>query len=113
LRAAAGGAGHRAAVQHQAKAFDALAAGRNVVVVTPTASGKTLCYNLPVLNRLIAEPDARAMTCSQPRRWPRTRCTELQQAVDRMGSGIRAFTYDGDTRRKTRARPSASAPTSC
>ena len=36
-------------------------AGRNVVVVTPTASGKTLCYNLPVLNRLIAEPGARAM----------------------------------------------------
>ena len=36
-------------------------AGRNVVVVTPTASGKTLCYNLPVLNRLMADPGARAM----------------------------------------------------
>jgi DEAD/DEAH box helicase domain-containing protein len=39
---------------HQAAAFEAAGAGRNVVVVTPTASGKTLCYNLPVLNRLTA-----------------------------------------------------------
>src|SRR5215472_7548339 len=38
---------------HQAAAFEHAEAGRNVVVVTPTASGKTLCYNLPVLNRLI------------------------------------------------------------
>ena len=46
---------------HQAEAFAEVAAGKNVVVVTPTASGKTLCYNLPVLNRLLMEPGARAM----------------------------------------------------
>src|SRR5438105_13156710 len=46
---------------HQAEALAHADAGRNVVVVTPTASGKTFCYNLPVLNRLIAEPGARAM----------------------------------------------------
>ncbi|MEX2314689.1 MAG: DEAD/DEAH box helicase, partial [Thermomicrobiales bacterium] len=46
---------------HQADAFDAVISGRNTVVVTPTASGKTLCYNLPVLNHLLAEPTARAM----------------------------------------------------
>ena len=47
---------------HQAEAFDQVEAGRNAVVVTPTASGKTLCYNLPVLNRLLREPEARAGT---------------------------------------------------
>jgi DEAD/DEAH box helicase domain-containing protein len=46
---------------HQAEAFAALEAGKNVVVVTPTASGKTLCYNLPVTNRLLADDGARAM----------------------------------------------------
>src|SRR4029453_1614544 len=35
---------------HQAEAFEHVLAGRNVVVITPTASGKTLCYNAPVLN---------------------------------------------------------------
>src|SRR5688572_801223 len=40
---------------HQADAFRLAEAGSNVVVVTPTASGKTLCYNLPVLNRIVAE----------------------------------------------------------
>src|SRR5579863_3209343 len=51
--------GIRKLYSHQAAALEHAAAGRNVVVVTPTASGKTLCYNLPVLNRLIAESGAR------------------------------------------------------
>src|SRR6476661_5905210 len=45
---------------HQAAAFTSVADGQHTVVVTPTASGKTLCYNLPVLNTLLAEPEARA-----------------------------------------------------
>ena len=53
--------GIRQLYSHQAEAFEHAAGGRNVVVVTPTASGKTLCYNLPVLQRLIADPGARAM----------------------------------------------------
>ena len=56
---------------HQARAFETVAKGENVVVVTPTASGKTLCYNLPVLQALVQQPDARASICSRPRRWPR------------------------------------------
>jgi DEAD/DEAH box helicase domain-containing protein len=68
-----------------------------VVVVTPTASGKTLCYNLPVLNRLIAEPDTRAMYLFPTKALAEDQLHELNEAVDRMGSGIRAFTYDGDT----------------
>src|SRR5262249_61320301 len=46
---------------HQADAFEAIEGGRNVVIVTPTASGKTLCYNLPVLNLLLRDDGARAM----------------------------------------------------
>src|SRR5438876_943416 len=46
---------------HQAAAIEAINAGRNVVVVTPTASGKTLCYNAPVLSTILADPEARAL----------------------------------------------------
>jgi DEAD/DEAH box helicase domain-containing protein len=82
---------------HQAAAFELCAAGRNVVVVTPTASGKTLCYNLPVLNRLIADPGARAMYLFPTKALAEDQLHEFQAAVDAMGSEIRAFTYDGDT----------------
>jgi DEAD/DEAH box helicase domain-containing protein len=47
--------------RHQARAWDLVQGGRHVVVVTPTASGKTLCYNLPVLQALVHQPDARAL----------------------------------------------------
>src|SRR5262249_40393250 len=46
---------------HQAEAFDLTRNGKNVVVVTPTASGKTLCYNLPVLQTIVENADARAL----------------------------------------------------
>lgn len=82
---------------HQAEAFDLCSGGRNVVVVTPTASGKTLCYNLPVLNRLIADAGARAMYLFPTKALAEDQLHEFQAAVDAMGSEIRAFTYDGDT----------------
>ena len=93
---------------HQAEALGHSLAGRNVVVVTPTASGKTLCYNLPVLNRLIAEPGARAMYLFPTKALAEDQLQEFQAAVNAMGPAgspsdagavpeIRAFTYDGDT----------------
>ena len=51
----------RSLYSHQAEAMTQIAAGNNVVIVTPTASGKTLCYNLPVLNAIINDPSARAL----------------------------------------------------
>jgi ATP-dependent helicase YprA (DUF1998 family) len=45
---------------HQAEAYQRVAAGEHIVVTTPTASGKTLCYNLPVLDRILKDPAARA-----------------------------------------------------
>ena len=82
---------------HQAEAFEHCVAGKNVVVVTPTASGKTLCYNLPVLQRLIDDPGARAMYLFPTKALAEDQLHEFQAAVNAMGSEIRAFTYDGDT----------------
>jgi DEAD/DEAH box helicase domain-containing protein len=78
---------------HQAHAFTLASSGKNVAVVTPTASGKTLCYNLPVLQTLMAEPDARAMYL-----FPTKALAEDQLAAfNEFGLDLRAFTYDGDT----------------
>ncbi len=82
---------------HQAESFRLAAGGDNVVVVTPTASGKTLCYNLPVLNRMLAEPEARALYLFPTKALAEDQLHELQSVIDSMGSEIRAFTYDGDT----------------
>ena len=46
---------------HQAEAYRAYLRGEDYVVVTPTASGKTLCYNLPVLSSILRDPDSRAL----------------------------------------------------
>ena len=61
LRAALAKRGIARLYSHQAEAFDRIQAGKHVVIVTPTASGKTLCYNLPVLNLLMRDEGARAM----------------------------------------------------
>jgi len=61
LRAALAQRGIARLYTHQAEAFGQVQAGKNVVIVTPTASGKTLCYNLPVLNLLLSDAGARAM----------------------------------------------------
>jgi len=82
---------------HQAEAFEHAAAGRNVAIVTPTASGKTLCYNLPVLNGLLADANARAVYLFPTKALAEDQLHEFQKAVDAMGSDLRAFTYDGDT----------------
>ena len=82
---------------HQAEAFERIQSGANVVIVTPTASGKTLCYNLPVLNLLLGDPGARAMYLFPTKALAEDQLHEFQAAVDEMGSEIRAFTYDGDT----------------
>jgi len=82
---------------HQAEAFERVSAGGNVVVVTPTASGKTLCYNLPVLNGLLADPGARAMYLFPTKALAEDQLHEFNATVNAMGAEIRAFTYDGDT----------------
>jgi DEAD/DEAH box helicase domain-containing protein len=82
---------------HQALACEKVGAGENVVIVTPTASGKTLCYNLPVLDRLTAEPGARAMYLFPTKALAEDQMDELHGLIEDMGLDLCAFTYDGDT----------------
>lgn len=97
LRQALAQRGIRELYGHQAQSFCLTQAGRNVVVVTPTASGKTLCYNLPVLNRVLQDPGSRAMYLFPTKALAEDQLHEFQAAVDAMGADIKAFTYDGDT----------------
>jgi DEAD/DEAH box helicase domain-containing protein len=89
--------GIRQLYTHQAESFEQIEAGKNVVIVTPTASGKTLCYNLPVLNLLLRDDGARAMYLFPTKALAEDQLQEFQGAVEHLGSEIRAFTYDGDT----------------
>jgi DEAD/DEAH box helicase domain-containing protein len=97
---------------NQAEAWAHVAAGRHVVVTTPTASGKTLCYNLPVLDRILKDPATRALYLFPTKALAQDQMAELHEmaaAIAREGAGeIGVHTYDGDTpqdaRRSIRAR---------
>jgi DEAD/DEAH box helicase domain-containing protein len=86
---------------HQAAAIDHALAGRNVVVITPTASGKTLGYNAPVLNAILLDPSSRALYLFPTKALAQDQLAELQglcETIDReTGEQIGVFTYDGDT----------------
>jgi DEAD/DEAH box helicase domain-containing protein len=82
---------------HQAAAADLAHAGRDFVVVTPTASGKTLCYNLPVLNSLLEEPDTRALYLFPNKALAQDQLAELHDLGTRLDDRFGVFTYDGDT----------------
>ncbi len=92
---------------HQARAWELIAKGQNVVIVTPTASGKTLCYNLPALQALVHQPDARILYLFPTKALAQDQLAELE-ALARQLPEMRMFTYDGDTpqdaRRAVRAR---------
>ncbi len=92
---------------HQARAYSIVEKGGHCVVVTPTASGKTLCYNLPVLQALVAQPDARALYLFPTKALAQDQLAELEQLA-KFVPDMRMFTYDGDTpqdaRRAVRAR---------
>lgn len=82
---------------HQTSALDAVNEGNNVVVVTPTASGKTLCYNLPVLDRIIKEPESRAIYLFPTKALSQDQLGELYRLIEVIDRPINTFTYDGDT----------------
>jgi DEAD/DEAH box helicase domain-containing protein len=82
---------------HQALAFTLAGEGKNLVVVTPTASGKTLCYNLPILSELIANPQARALYLFPTKALAQDQLVELNRWTEQLGDEVRTFTYDGDT----------------
>src|SRR3989440_5847793 len=97
---------------HQADVIEHAINGRNVVVITPTASGKTLCYNAPVLNAILQDPSSRALYLFPTKALAQDQLAELQTMCETIaiasGDQIGVCTYDGDTpqdaRRTIRAR---------
>ena len=86
---------------HQADAFTHVLAGRNVVTVTPTASGKTLCYNGPVLDAILKDPSTRALYLFPTKALAQDQLAELHALSELVthdqDAKIGVFTYDGDT----------------
>jgi DEAD/DEAH box helicase domain-containing protein len=82
---------------HQAAAADAAHEGKNIVVVTPTASGKTLCYNLPVINAILENSDTRAMYLFPTKALAQDQLAEIHDLNQRLDNRFGVFTYDGDT----------------
>ncbi len=82
---------------HQSRAIAAALAGRDFVVVTPTASGKTLCYNVPVLDAILKDDAARALYLFPTKALSSDQVAELYSMIEKMGADIKAYTYDGDT----------------
>ena len=110
LRSALDALGIQRLYTHQAQAIDHVRAGRSVVLVTGTASGKTLAYNLPVVEALAAEADAHALYLFPTKALAQDQLKSLGRLLDAGTGGLRANVrpgvYDGDTstaaRRKLR-----------
>lgn len=81
---------------HQREAWDHVAAGRDTVVVTPTASGKTLCYNLPVIDAAL-KTGAKALYLFPTKALSQDQVAEILELNAAGNLGIRAYTFDGDT----------------
>jgi DEAD/DEAH box helicase domain-containing protein len=82
---------------HQAAAAEMARAGKDFVVVTPTASGKTLCYNLPILNAVLENTDTRALYLFPTKALAQDQLAELHDLAQRLDDSFGVFTYDGDT----------------
>src|SRR5215471_4503804 len=93
--------GVRELYSHQAEAIDHARAGRHVVVITPTASGKTLCYNAPVLDAVLRDPSSRALYLFPTKALAQDQLAELHGLCEtiaaRTEEQIGVYTYDGDT----------------
>lgn len=92
---------------HQADAYESARAGKHTVIVTPTASGKTLCYNLPVMQTLLEKSDARALYLFPTKALSQDQQTEINGMVGNVGGEsripLRVCIYDGDTPQSIRS----------
>jgi DEAD/DEAH box helicase domain-containing protein len=85
---------------HQASAYDVVMGGGDAIVVTGTNSGKTLCYNLPVIQKCLTEPVCKALYLFPTKALAQDQLGKLGELIP--GSDIRAGTYDGDTPKSQR-----------
>ncbi|WP_102263367.1 DEAD/DEAH box helicase [Mesobacillus jeotgali] len=82
---------------HQKSSYDQIMEGQSIVAVTPTASGKTLCYNLPVLQSIINDPNARALYMFPTKALAQDQKSEINELIQEAELAINSYTYDGDT----------------
>jgi len=82
---------------HQATAYRFVREGKNIVAVTPTASGKSMCYHLPILQTLSEDSQARALYLFPTKALAQDQKSELHELINDMGLSIKSETYDGDT----------------
>ncbi|MBN8207872.1 DEAD/DEAH box helicase [Bacillus sp. NTK071] len=82
---------------HQATAYEEATEGNSFVAVTPTASGKTLCYNLPVLDTILKDPSSRALYLFPTKALAQDQKSEINELIDEMEVDLKGYTYDGDT----------------
>jgi DEAD/DEAH box helicase domain-containing protein len=88
---------------HQAESYHTVRGGRNAVVVTPTASGKTLCYNLPVMQTILEHPETRALYLFPTKALSQDQQSELNESILYGDLPVKVATYDGDTPPSVRA----------
>jgi DEAD/DEAH box helicase domain-containing protein len=96
------GRGVRKLYSHQASAIRAVHEGDSIVVVTPTASGKTMCYNVPVMDAILKDESSRALFLFPTKALSQDQTTELHELITEAGVDVKTYTYDGDTPQSAR-----------
>jgi len=104
LKSALNGRGIEQLYTHQNAAYEKIMDRKSIVAVTPTASGKTLCYNLPVLQTILANPSARALYMFPTKALAQDQKSEINEIIQAAGVDINSYTYDGDTPANIRQR---------
>jgi len=97
LKSALQGRGIHTLYTHQRESYESVMESKSIVAVTPTASGKTLCYNLPVLETIIRNPNARALYMFPTKALAQDQKSEINELIQEASLSINSYTYDGDT----------------
>ncbi|MEF8726210.1 MAG: DEAD/DEAH box helicase, partial [Candidatus Bipolaricaulota bacterium] len=87
---------------HQSRAINEINNGKNVIITTPTASGKTLAFNIPVFDRLLNEPDSRALYVYPTKALSQDQLETIKEIERGLGLDLNPCVYDGDTPRSRR-----------
>ena len=85
---------------HQAETYNAIQEGEHVIITTPTASGKTLAFNLPIMETMIEDKEATALYIYPAKALSNDQLHVLENLEDEMNIKINPRTYDGDTPRE-------------
>ncbi|MDP4092961.1 MAG: DEAD/DEAH box helicase [Bacillota bacterium] len=102
IKQALGRRGINRLYSHQAEAIQKINEGKDIVVVTPTASGKTMCYNIPVLDAILKNEESRAIFLFPTKALSQDQTSELHELITEAGVDVKTFTYDGDTPQSAR-----------